>query len=43
MPSKGKERDALEVEFYGSLAHLEAHSRELNNWVSELIEQLPND
>ncbi|MBI1744170.1 hypothetical protein HYR54_14040 [Candidatus Acetothermia bacterium] len=43
MPLKGKERDALEGEFYGSLAHLHAHSRELESWVDELIDQLPED
>ena len=35
------ERDKLETEFFGSLAHLKEHSASLCEWVDEQIERLP--
>jgi signal transduction histidine kinase len=43
--SKGEspERDKLETEFFGSLAHLKEHSASLSEWVDQLIEGLPEE
>ncbi len=35
------DRDRLETEFFGSLAHLTEHSSSLSEWVDQLIEKLP--
>jgi hypothetical protein len=37
------ERDRLEQELFGSLAHLEAHVPQLRAWWEELIDTLPDD
>lgn len=37
------ERDELETEFFGSLAHLKEHSASLSEWVDQLIEKLPEE
>lgn len=37
------ERDKLETEFYGSLAHLREHSASLSGWIDQLIEALPDE
>lgn len=38
---ENSERDELETEFYGSLAHLKEHSASLSEWVDQLVEELP--
>lgn len=38
---ESSERDKLETEFFGSLAHLKEHSASLSEWVDQLIERLP--
>lgn len=37
------ERDKIEKEFYGSLAHLKGHSASLSEWIDQLIEALPDE
>ena len=34
------QRDKLETEFFGSLAHLKEHSASLSEWADQLIERL---
>jgi hypothetical protein len=44
LPAKeSAERDRLEQELFGSLAHLEAHVPQLRAWWEELIDTLPDD
>jgi len=44
LPAKeSAERDQLEQELFGSLAHLEAHAPQLRAWWEELIDTLPDD
>ena len=40
---EGSERDRLETEFFGSLAHLKEHSAALSEWVDRLLEELPEE
>jgi hypothetical protein len=42
-PRRSAERDRLEQELFGSLAHLEAHVPQLRAWWEELIDTLPDD
>jgi hypothetical protein len=37
------QRDKLETEFFGSLAHLKEHSASLSEWVDQLIEGPPEE
>lgn len=37
------QRDELETEFFGSLAHLKEHAASLSEWVDRLIEALPEE